>query len=162
MSTNYTYEMLSKMKGQAIKDIWHAMIGKPPGLRNTTGLKTSEDIIQAILKRQEELCGKPLKQAFLELEEESMPPKRKGNPIILPAPLTVSKKSILAVEGWDAPLKKIEVTQKKVRRLFLGSTQYFIEKETNKIYNGESHFPGQLLGLWNSESKTIEPYEEDS
>jgi hypothetical protein len=52
--SHYSYETLTQMKGQAVKDLWHSMIGKPPGLKNTTGLRNTEEILQAILKAQED------------------------------------------------------------------------------------------------------------
>ena len=80
----YTSEMLRQMKGQAVKDIWHSLIGKPAGIKNTTGLRNSEEIIQAILKGQQDpaflqtfgyRAPKPKPETVV--EEESMPPKEK-------------------------------------------------------------------------------------
>lgn len=50
----YTELDLRKLKGQILKDVWHSMIGKEPGIKNTTGLKNSEEILDAILKGQED------------------------------------------------------------------------------------------------------------
>ena len=50
----YTELDLRKLKGQILKDVWHSMIGKEAGIKNTTGLKNSEEILAAILKGQDD------------------------------------------------------------------------------------------------------------
>ena len=86
MSASYTYEMLKQMKGQAVKDVWHAMIGKPAGLKNTTGLKNTEEIIQAILNRQANPEVDPPKQVVArQVEPQEMPRKKQPTVKSVPA-----------------------------------------------------------------------------
>lgn len=153
----YSYEMLAKMKGQAVKDIWHSMIGKEAGIRNTTGLKTMEEVIQAILKAQEDpsivknLPQKAPKQVMVEREEEPMVRKKNPNPIIIPP----SKKTIQAVESNEIPLTNIEIKRVVVKKLIIGDVEYFKDKETNEVFSVENGRPGQRVGVWNPTTRTI-------
>lgn len=150
----YSYDMLSKMKGQAVKDIWHSMIGKETGLRNTTGLKTMEEVIQAILQGQEDpslleqFKGKTPKQVSVEKEEEIMPGKKNPNPIVVP------KKTIQAVESEDLPLQ-VSVQRFIVRKLIVDDQEYFKEKDTHEVYTIENGRPGQRVGIWCSQTRQI-------
>ncbi len=156
----YSYDMLTKLKGQAVKDIWHAMLGKGAGIKNTTGLKYTEDIIQAILKAQEDpgflqsfKASKTTdpKPQVVEKEEESMPRKKNPNPIIVPVP----KKTVQAVESDALPQKNVEVRRVVVAKLIVGENEYFKDKETQQVYSMENGRPGQLLGVWDPQTRSI-------
>lgn len=153
----YSYDILTKMKGQSVKDIWHSMIGKEEGIRNTTGLKTMEDVIHAILKAQEdplflnEFKEKAPKHSVVEKEEECMGRKKNPNVIVIPPKI---KKTVQAVESNELPFKT-EVRHVVVKKLIVGSVEYFKDKETNEVYSIENNRPGQRLGLWNAETRSI-------
>ena len=170
MTHIYTELELRKLKGQALKDVWHAMIGKPAGLKNTTGLKNSEEIIQAILLGQskqeyiKQITGRqhtPLPPE--ETKEEEMPPKEKkkpgpkpkpkSNPIIVPA--VTGPVKIHAVESMDPIQKKIEVERIQVRKLHVGDDEYFLDKKTMNLYTVDNNRPGILCGQWNPDTKEI-------
>lgn len=147
----YSYEVLVQMKGQAVKDIWHAMIGKEPGIRNTTGLKTMEEVIQAILQAQQDpmFKGKAPKQVSVEKKEESMP--RRKNTIVTPSTV---KKTIQAVESEEYP-QKVEIKRVLLNKLIVGDQEYYKDKETQEVYSIENNRPGQRLGVWNVKTRSI-------
>lgn len=182
MSTQiYTELDLRKLRGQAIKDIWHSMIGKGPGIRNTTGLKNTDEIIQAILQGQEnpeflkQRTTNPLKhKADESIELEEMPPKQKPGPkpkqkgpVALSdtaahrimassvAACSSTRPAVVAVESTEAPLTNIEVNRIKVRKLYVDNTLYFLDVEKNNVYSR----PGVLYGHWNAETKTLSALE---
>jgi len=168
--SSHTYESLTKLKGQAVKDIWHAMIGKPAGIKNTTGLKNGEEIIQAILKGQADpeflktLHVRAPKQEIQEpLEVEAMPPKpvekkkpgpkpkakpAVSAPVSAPAPLE-------AYESLESPIKLEEIHRIVVRKLHVGGAQYFLDAKTNKLYSVLNGRPGTECGLWNPETREV-------
>ncbi len=160
----YSYDMLTKLKSQAVKDIWHAMLGKEAGIRNTTGLKNMEEIIQAILKAQENpefvltFKQKPvkietdLKPEVVNKEEEVMPRQKNPNPIIVPIQ---TKKAVQAVESNVSPQKNVDVRRVVVAKLIVGNDEYFKDKETQQVYSVENGRPGQLLGVWNPQTRSI-------
>lgn len=156
----YSYELLSKMKGQSVKDIWHSMIGKEEGIRNTTGLKTMEDVIQAILKGQEDSGfleqfreKRTPKHSVVEKEEESMgrTKQKHTNPIVVSSSV---KKTVEAVESNELPFQT-EVKHVVVKKLIVGNLEYFKDKETNEVYSVDNGKPGQRLGVWNSATRSI-------
>lgn len=73
-----------------------------------------------------------------------MPPKR------------VSVKKTLAVETTDLPIAVSEVVRISVHLFHFNNTSYFIESQTNKLYNVVDGRPGSLVGIWNPESQTIQ------
>lgn len=155
MSALYTYESLNQMKGQAVKDIWNGMIGKPAGLKNTTGLKTREEIIQAILQRQESPDEPPPKRIVSkEVEPEEMGRKKKES--VLPAKPPTSPRKCLAIESSEIPLVPIEVIKRTVRKLHVGETCYFLDTKTKEVYSVVDEKPGARLGLWNAEERCVE------
>jgi len=156
----YTELDLRKMKGQALKDTWHAMIGKPAGLKNTTGLANSEEILQAILKGQEDPeflkrfggRAKPVETKSL----PDMPPKErkpKQNEIVIPK----SSKKIAAVESTDLPETVLSVVRIRVHRLIINDQPYFLDSSTNKLYAVVDGRPGELCGRWNPETHSMIP-----
>jgi hypothetical protein len=168
----YTELEIRKLKGQALKDVWHEMIGKPPGLRNVTGLNSIEEIVQAILQGQADpvYLSRFTKRQHKQKEEESvveMPPKERKkpgpkpkvkvntNPIVLPvaSPGTLR---IQAVESMDAPQKNIEVEKILLRKLHIGSETYFLDKASNTVYVMEANHPGSICGTWNPVTRTLE------
>ena len=164
----YTELELRKLKGQALKDVWHAMIGKEPGLKNTTGLKNSEEILQAILLGQvnkdylSQFTGRqPHKHIQRTVEEETsveMPPKKpkvKANPIVVSQVLPVKT---MAVESMDLIEKHIEVHRIALKKLHIGDTSYFVDKATQTVYSIDNNRPGTILGKWNPETKSICAY----
>jgi hypothetical protein len=161
MATRYTSEMLHQMKGQAVKDAWHSMIGKPAGIRNTTGLKSMEDIIQAILKAQEDpdfLNGfyqKTPKQEVCKPLVELMPPKKKLVLSVKPPPKP-SATHYQAIESTEIPLVASEVKRISVRKLHLDNESYFLDPTTNELYSIQDNKPGVICGIWDAETKTIQ------
>ena len=159
------------MKGQAVKDIWHAMIGKPAGIKNTTGLRNSEEIIQAILKGQADpeflktfgvRPPKPKEEVREEEETESMAPKKKPGPkpklansIVIPTPL--KPKSILAVESNTLPLVPQEVIRRTLRKLHVGEMSYFLEGSTNQLFSVVDNKPGPTVGTWDARGRAVIP-----
>lgn len=160
----YTELELRKLKGQALKDVWHAMIGKEPGLKNTTGLKNSEEILQAILLGQvnkdylSQFTGRQphkQKEEHREEKEEPMPPKKpkvKANPIVIPQPLPVKT---MAVESMDSIETNIEVQRIHLTRIHSGEHSYFVDKATQTVYSIDNNRPGTILGKWSKETKSI-------
>jgi hypothetical protein len=170
----HTYESLSKLRGQAVKDIWHAKIGKPAGIKNTTGLKSIEEIIHAILKAEtdesfvQSFQVRPLKQGFQEpVELEEMPPKpkpvekKKPGPKPKPKPVAVQPQGVTApvplqaYETTEIPLKVDEVVRVIVRKLIVGDMEYFLETKTNKVFGSVNGRPGNECGTWNVESREV-------
>jgi hypothetical protein len=167
----YTELDLRKLRGQAIKDIWHSLIGKGPGIRNTTGLKTSDEIIQAILQGQEnpeflkQFMTKALKhKADESIELEEMPPKQKPGPkpkVKTPqqtcstAACSSTRPAVVAVESTEPPITNTEVNRIKVHKLYVDNTLYFLDAEKNNVYSK----PGVLYGHWNAETKTLSALE---
>lgn len=165
MATVYTYEALKQMRGQAVKDIWHSMIGKPAGIKNTTGLKNGEEIMKAILEAQQN--PEFLKQFQVRgpkqtvgIEPKEMPPKASEKkkpgpkPKIQVAP--VNPKPLQAYESTEIPIQPQEVKKIVVRKLFVNDTLYFLDSKTNKVYCSVDGRPGTECGLWNRESRTIQ------
>ncbi len=164
-----TYESLKQMKGQAVKDIWHAMIGKPAGIKNTTGLRNSEEIIQAILKGQSDpeflksfgvRPPKPKEELREEQEIESMPPKKKpgpkpklSNPIVLP--IVQRPKGIAAVESNAPPLVPQDVIRRSFRKFHIDDTLYFLEASTNQVFSVIDNKPGALVGVWDADERMV-------
>lgn len=149
---------LRKIKGQALKDIWHAMIGKEAGLKNTTGMKTTDDIIAAILKGQEDpqflepfqkgrVSREPTHKAKLETPLVQMPPKS-GE---------LKKKAVVpqAFEEMTPPIKAEGIEKCKVKKLHIGSDLVFLDPATNVVYEAIANTPGARCGLWNPETKEL-------
>ena len=165
MTTVYTYDMLKQMKGQAVKDIWHAYLGKPAGLKNTTGLRNSEEIIQAILKVQTDpdFLAKlsqrtPKQKEESEVEQEvEMPPKKKQNTLVIPKPTqpVVKKSGILAIESSDIPIVASEVKKIMLRKLHVDDQSYFIDINSKELYAIVDTKPGPLVGKWDAETRSI-------
>lgn len=166
----YTELELRKLKGQALKDVWHAMIGKEAGLKNTTGLKNSEEILQAILLGQvntdylSHFTGRqPHKQVERTVEEEApveMPPKKpkvKANPILVPHQRLPVK--MMAVESMERVDTNIEVHRISLKKLHIGEHSYFVDKATQTVYSIDNNRPGAILGKWNPETKSICAYD---
>lgn len=162
----YTELELRKLKGQALKDVWHSMIGKEPGLKNTTGLKNSEEILQAILLGQvnkgylEQFSTRqPHKQkepSLMEEEFEDMPPKKpkaKSNPIVVQQQPTLVK--TMAVESMDRVETNVEVHRICLKKIHLGDTSYFVDKATQAVYSIENNRPGSVVGKWNKDTQSI-------
>jgi hypothetical protein len=167
MTTHYSELDLRKLKGQALKDVWHAMIGKGPGIKNTTGLKNSEEILEAILKGQDdpaflERFGKREYKQEVEVKPvEPMPPKEKKKPgpkpaapVPVPVPVHVPVQ-IHAVEGPDAPKTRVHVEKIRLHKLQVGSTLYFLDKESNNVYSVENNRPGSVIGTWDPTQRTL-------
>lgn len=156
MSAQYSYDSLKQMKGQAVKDIWHAMIGKPAGLKNTTGLKNTEEIIQAILQKQESPEEPlPLKRNVEKQVELEEMPRRKKDLSIVPKPTAYTGKP-LAFESSDIPLVPLEVIKRTVRKLHVGDTCYFLDTRTKEVFAVEDGKPGARLGVWNAEERCVD------
>lgn len=162
MATRYTSEMLHQMKGQAVKDAWHSMIGKPAGIKNTTGLKTTEDIIQAILKGQEDpaflqgycVCPRTPKQAVERAVVEPMPPKK--NAISVKPPSKPSASHYQAIESTEIPLVASEVKRISVRKLHLENASYFLDPSSQQLYTIQDNKPGSPCGVWNPDTRTVQ------
>ena len=168
---SYTYESLKQMKGQAVKDIWHAMIGKPAGIKNTTGLRNSEEIMQAILKGQSDpeflktfgmRPPKPKEEVQEEQETEPMPPKKKpgpkpklSNPLVVPVPQR--PKGLLAVESNEVPLVPQDVIRRSFRKFHVDDTLYFLEPSTNQVFSVVDNKPGVLVGTWDASERAVIP-----
>ncbi len=174
MSGIYTQEALKQMKGQAVKDIWHAMIGKPAGIKNTTGLKNGDEIIQAILEGQrhpeflQKFTVRPPKQSVgVELKEE-MPPKPgktesekkkpgpKPKPVVVPTAPPLRPKLLQAYESTELPIRAHAIHRISVKKLFVGDTMYFLESQTNKLYQSIDGRPGSSCGVWNPETREVQ------
>ena len=174
MSSVYTQEALKQMKTQAVKDIWHAMIGKPAGIRNTTGLKTGDEIIQAILEGQREpefltkfTVRAPKQSVGVELKEE-MPPKPgktesekkkpgpKPKPVVVPTAPPLRPKLLQAYESTELPIRALTIHRISVKKLFVGDTMYFLDSQTNKLYQSMDGRPGSSCGLWNPETREVQ------
>lgn len=158
----YSEVELRRLKGQAVKDIWHAMIGKPPGLKNTTGLKSGEEVIQAILQMQDDplLLRTPKPLLSKPVKEKEMPPRKKPGPkpkLPPPPPPPVSVPGKLrAVETMDPPLSISTVTRICVHKLCVKDTWYYLDSKTQTVYECLENRPGERLGVWNPETKTLQ------
>ena len=84
-------------------------------------------------------------------------PKPKAKPLVIPIPQTVP---FQAVESTELPLTRIEVKRIVVHKLTISTTEYFIEKNNNKLYTSLNGKPGVFCGYWNRENQTIEESEE--
>jgi hypothetical protein len=165
---SYTELDLRKMKGQALKDVWHSMIGKPVGLKNTTGLKNSEEIVQAILQGQanteflEPYKVREGKHKAVEPEHvEPMPPKEKKKPGPKPKSSvqavqpTVPVRAV-AVESMETPLSGVFVERIKLRKLHVNEQQYYLDAESKKVFAVEaSGKPGSCVGMWNPITRAV-------
>lgn len=162
----YTEVELRRLKGQAVKDIWHALIGKPPGLKNTTGLKSAEEVLQAILQAQEDptflknVCVRPPKPLQCEpVKEKEMAPKKKPGPVPKAKPppaAVVSPLKIRAVETMDPPLSVATVTRIRVHKLSINDTWYYLDPTTQSVYECLENRPGERLGTWTPGTKTLQ------
>ncbi len=167
-TTLYTELELRKLKGQTLKDVWHKMIGKDAGIRNVTGLKSIEEIVQAILKGQQDkeflnryvVKTKHKATQPVSVEEEDMPgekkkrgPKPKSNPT--PIVSSSTKVNIQAVESNESPIQVEQVERLCLRRLQIDETVFFIDVEQQKIFEIVNNAPGNYLGIWNPETKEI-------
>lgn len=162
----YTELDLRKMRGQALKDTWHALIGKPPGLKNTTGLRTSEEILQAILKAQADPTFRPHPSGGVfkesdQAEVESMPPKEKKKPGPKPKPPSPGTEPprtpprLQAVESTELPLTRLEVKRIRLQTLKVGSTDYYLEEDTLRVYEIQGRTPGEWIGTWNPTTQEL-------
>ena len=176
VSAIYTQDTLKLMKGQAVKDIWHAMIGKSPGIKNTTGLKNGEEIIQAILEgqRDPEFLQKFVLRApkqSVEVEKKEMPtksgnteevekkkrgPKPKAKEILVSPPVMVRVGQVQAYESPDIPIRPSDITRISVKKLFVGDTLYFLETKTNKLFTCVEGKPGTCCGSWNPQTREVQ------
>lgn len=164
MSRVYTELDLRKLKGQALKDIWHAMIGKPPGIKNTTGLKNNEEIIEAILKGQEDPTTLKAHKVLKHKEEisdqiESMPPKKKETetpkkvkPVAKP---TVHSGPIRAIESMEPPLQIQEVQRISLQPFSVGEEMYYLDAKSKKLYANVDGRPGEYCGQWDPTTQQI-------
>jgi hypothetical protein len=167
----YTELDLRKLKGQALKDVWHLMIGKEAGIKNTTGLKNSEEILAAILKGQEDpaflepfqkvrtITHKAKEPASVvempvETTKQKRGPKPKANPIVIPKPTKVRTE---AVESSNLPLYTSDVQKTKVKKFHIGSTVVYIDTESNIVYEAIGNTPGAPCGTWDPEARKILP-----
>lgn len=155
------------MKGQVVKDIWHAMIGKPAGIKNTTGLRNAEEIIEAILKGQSDPeflrtfgVRPPKPKEDIQEEKEEMPPKKKpgpkpklSNPIVVP--VVQRPKGTAAVESNEIPIVPQDVIRRSFRKFHVDDSLYFLESTTNQVFSVVDKKPGVLLGVWNAEERTL-------
>jgi hypothetical protein len=175
----YTELDLRKLKTQALKDVWHSMIGKEAGIKNTTGLKTGEEILAAILKGQDD---PGFLEPFLKVRQTThkakepapvveMPkgnadsgetkkqpqkrgPKPKANPIVMPK---AGKVRTEAIESTELPLEPRTVEKTKVKKFHIGSTLVFIDLETNTVYEAIGNTPGSPCGRWDPISRQVCP-----
>jgi len=166
MSAIYSYEQLKQMRGQAVKDVWHSMIGKPAGIKNTTGLKNSEEIIQAILEAQKNpeslkaVPVRPPKQVEQEQPKE-MPPKpdkKKPGPKPKPKATVVPVQRtgpFVAYESVGIPIVPVETKRICVKKLFVDDTMYFLESKTNTLYASIDGRPGSICGQWDPQTRHI-------
>lgn len=168
MATIYTREMLQQMKGQAVKDVWHAMIGKPAGIKNTTGLKNSEEIIKAILEGQQNpefldsYKVRGPKQSVI-VETKEMPPKpgekKKRGPKPKDVTLTPTVSRVVPLQAYEStqiPLRVSEVKRIPVKKLYVNEAEYFLHASTNQLYTVVEGRPGTLCGTWNPQTKTVQ------
>lgn len=160
MSHIYSELDLRKLKGQAVKDIWHQMIGKPAGLKNTTGLKNNEEIIQAILQGQSDPSflhsfhhKAPKQEKEYQKVEEPMPPKKEAQKIQIPK--DKASKKLLAYESEDQPRRVDEVIRICVEKTIVEGREYYLERKTNKLYSVKDGRPGVFYGLWDPSTNTI-------
>lgn len=160
---HYSASDLKNMKGQALKDHYHSLIGKPSGLKNTTGLKCSAEIIEAVLRLYGE-GAKPSQTTAEEMpKEERKKPGRKPkvtvSPVVQPS-ATVKPQTpteTLAIESTELPLRNVEVVTIPVTPLQLRETLYFLDSKTNKVYASTvDRRPGQYMGHWNEETRCVE------
>jgi hypothetical protein len=162
MSHLYSELDLRRLKGQALKDVWHGMIGKPAGLKNTTGLKNSEEIIQAILEKQSEeivsspveMPPKPKEAKPKEAKPKEIKPKEvKPKEVKAKEAKPKEMKKIIAIESAEAPLEIVDVVRIAVVKRVVEGVEYYIEKETNKVFSVKD---GQQQGTWDSETNSIQ------
>lgn len=163
--SQHTYESLRRLKGQEVKDIWHAKIGKPAGLRNVTGLKCMEEIIQAILKAESDetfLKGVRVRAPKQEIKESlvEMPPKGKPGrkPGQTSKPNSVPRMPSVpfqAYETTEIPLKVEEVVRVVVHKLIVEDVEYFVEAKTKKVFASVNGRPGPEYGTWDPETRQI-------
>ena len=164
----YTEVELRRLKGQAVKDIWHEMIGKPPGVKNTTGLKSGEDVLHAILQAQSDptflakfRVRTPKPSVYEEVEEREMPPpkkkpgpkpssKSKGPPLVV-IPVQQTK----AIESTEAPLPIHDVKRITVHSLLVNDVRYFLDAKTKTVYVSTENRPGEVCGTWDPKSRVI-------
>lgn len=172
MSAIYTETTLKQMRGQAVKDVWHAMIGKPAGLKNTTGLKNTKEIIHAILEGQQNpdflkpfrvkdskqvTPREPVEMPPKSGEKKKPGPKPKPKPVTAPAPPPKASSQLQAYESMEAPIRPSEILRITVKKLYIGDTLYFLESKTNNLYENLDGSPGSLCGTWSRETRTIHP-----
>ena len=173
--TSYTELELRKLKGQALKDVWHTMIGKETGIKNTTGFKNTEEILQAILKGQQDptfLQSYLVKSRHKAAEQvsvvEEMPkpeiptgekkkrgPKPKSNPNPIVIPQTPKTLVIQAVESKEAPIQVVNVERMRLRKLHIDNTIVFLDVDQQKVYEMVNNRPGNCVGTWNAETRRI-------
>lgn len=162
-SVRYTASDLHNMKGQALKDHYHSLIGKPAGLKNTTGLKCSAEIIEAVLRLYEEGV-KPSQPPSEEMQAERKKPGRKpkakeSKPLASVVAPTVPAGPVqtLAIESTELPIRNVEVVSIRVKPIHVDGTLYFVESKTNKVYaEGADKRPAAYVGQWDPETKTLE------
>ena len=157
-SNRYTELDLRRLKGQALKDTWHDMIGKPPGLKNVTGLHSLEEIIQAILQKQserEECLSEEIRPIFVEV---AMPPKAAPRPQKEKAekaakPIKKKVTNLLAIESMEEPLEVLEVIRRIVQPKTIQGHEYYVEKDSNNVYTIKT---GEYQGVWKEELESIQ------
>ena len=168
--SQHSYESLRRLKGQEVKDIWHAKIGKPAGLRNVTGLKNMEEIIQAILKAESDECflkgfrtRAPKHEHPEDLAVEPMPPKAKPGrkpkakvvTNLQSTPQVTTAVVPQAYETTEIPLKVEEVVRVVVKKLIVEGVEYFLETNTKKVFVSVNGRPGHEYGIWDPESRQL-------
>jgi hypothetical protein len=169
MSAIYTEDTLKQMKGQAVKDIWHAMIGKPKGIKNTTGLKNADEIIQAILEGQrnpEFLEGykgskqissrKPVEMPAKTGEKKKPGPKPKEKSVTVATQPEQKQFHLQAYESLENPIRPSEIQRISVKKLFVNDTMYFLDSKTNTLYNVVDGKPGLPCAKWNPHEKRVQ------
>lgn len=159
----YSEVELRRLKGQALKDIWHGYVGKPAGLKNVTGLHSTEEILQAILTAQENPLYVSLFKARSSKQSTPVDPERKEMgkkkqvPPLPPPPQSSSCSTPRAIESTAEP-KKIQMVERIcVHRLTLASGSYFLDPKTNLVYRDADGKPGDRYGSWDPERKTLTP-----
>jgi len=157
-SVHYSASDLKNMKGQALKDHYHSLIGKPAGLKNTTGLRNTDEIIEAVLR----LYGEGVKPSQTTAEEmpkeERKKPGRKPKvsaPVVQATPAVQSETR--AIESTELPLRNVEVVTIRVKAIEVGDILYFLDSKTNKVYASSSdRRPTRYVGQWKEETQSIE------
>ncbi len=162
MTHPYTELDLRKLKGQELKDVWHKMIGKEAGIKNTTGMKTTEDILQAILKGQSDPSFLTPFQKVRQASESSHKAKVES-PVGKPMPKSGESKRRggepkvvpQAFESMTPPLKAECIEKRMVKKLHLGSDLVFLDPLTNIVYEAIANTPGVRCGTWDPELREI-------